>query len=872
MIGMAAYVSADPVFPFESESMRKPTIKTSGNVLIKNARLLTVTKGTIEKGDILIMNGKIAAVGPNLTAPAGVTIVDGTNKVVTPGIVDGHMHRGIQATNEGTDSITCETRIRDVLDSGSKGLWQALAGGETTGMILHGSANCIGGESVVAKLKYGRPVDELPVPYAPRMVKFALGENVTRSGSATSTRFPKTRMGQAAVYRRAFTEAKQYMATWDAWEKSDKKGTPPRKDLRLETLSDILRQKVWVQCHSYRADEMLMMARLSQEFGFKIGALQHALEAYKIAPELAKAGVGVSMFVDDWSFKIEGYDAIPYNAMICSKAGVNVSINTDGTSGVPSLAIDAAKVMRYGGLTEDQALEMLTINPAKELGIDAHVGSLEVGKDGDVVVWDGHPLSVYAHPSLTLIEGEVYFQRRDAFGLDTVSTWKTKLDGNAHRAPMKIREATTYAITGATVYPVSSAPIENGTVVMRDGKILAVGKNVSIPNNAVRINGHRLRVYPGFIDAGSSIGLSEVSPIGQMNDDSELGTFQPDLVSRVSVQVQSEHFPVARMGGVLTSMTRPNGGTISGQASVIHNFGYTTEQMDLSSSMLAVNFPGSGGGFAFGQVDACDDTRTGFEGEEMGGGGVQGFGGGGGGGATESDLADYFQRASDYATKRATDPTTKIDLGMEAMIPYLQGKKPVLLRVRNAESIRSAVAFGDKFHLKVILAGAPDAWKEADLLKSKKIPVIIEAAGKSTLASNIPANEWDPYDTTFALPALLAKSGVQFCFQSNDNSQAFNLPVHVGESCAYGFKPEDALRALTLSAAEILGVSDQIGSLDAGKRGDVVIADGDPFELTTNIVAVFVNGRPVPLESKFTRLRDQYLKRLSKFEMGQSGG
>lgn len=861
-IGVAVY--ADSTLPYETEAMRKPTVQTMGNILIKNARILTVTKGVIERGDLLITGGKIAKIGQNLTAPSGTTIIDASGKVVTPGIVDGHMHRGIQATNEGTDSITAECRILDVLDPSSKSIWQALAGGETTGMLLHGSANCIGGQSVVVKLKYGALPSEIPIPDAPRMIKFALGENVTRSGSTTTTRFPRTRMGQQAVYRRAFTEAREYMKQWDAYEKGDKKGPAPRKDLRLDALADILRGKIWVQCHCYRADELLMMVHLSQEFGFKIGALQHALESYKIAPELAKAGIGVSIFVDDWSFKIEGYDAIPYAAMINTKAGVNVSINTDGVSGLPSLAIDAAKVMRYGGLSEDQALAMLTINPAKELGVDHRVGSLEVGKDGDVVIWDGHPLSVYSRVNTTIIEGQPYFQRRDAFGVNPVSTLKTTLDRNAHRQPLSIREGNTYAITGATVYPVSGPKIEGGTVILKDGKIVEVGKSATVPSGAIRVNGRGLSVFPGFIDAGNSIGLSEVEPIGQMNDNSEMGSYQPDLIARVAVQCQSEHLPVARMGGVLTSLTRPTGGSISGQASVIHNCGCTTDEIDLGQSMLAVTMPGGGGFGGFAElVEGCDDLRTGYENqEEFMGGAVQGGRFNGGGGGSLDDLDDYFNRASEYANKRATDPNTPVNVSLEAMIPYVQGKAPVLLRVRNAASIRSAVEFGEKHGLKIVLSGAPDAWKEADLLRSKNIPVIIEAAGKSTLSANSPANEYDPYDTTFALPYLLSKAGVRYCFQSNDNSQAFNLPVHVGESCAYGLKWDDALRALTLSAAEILGVSKEVGSLEPGKRGDLVITDGDPFELTSNVVAVFVNGKPQPVESKFTRLRDQYLKRI----------
>lgn len=528
--------------PFETEAHRKPSFQTGGNVLIKGGRILTVTKGTIESGDILVRNGKIVQIAPSINAPNGFKVIDAKGKVVMPGIVDAHIHRGILSTNEGSDSIVAEVRMGDVLQPSAKAVWQALAGGETSGLALHGSANAVGGQSQVVKLKYRRPIEEFIVADAPRMVKFALGENVTRSGSTTSQRFPRTRMGVQALYRRAFTAAKEYNATWDAWEKGGKKAPAPRRDLRLEALGDILKRKIWVQCHSYRADEMLMMVRLSQEFGFKIGAMQHALEAYKIAPELAKAGVGVSMFVDNWSFKIEGYDSIPFNAAICQAAGVLVSINTDGLSGLPSLAMDAAKVMRYGGMSEEQALSTITINPAKELGIDHRVGSLEVGKDGDITIWEGHPLSVYSRCKMSIIEGEVYFERRDAHSVDSTSVLKNKLDTNKKTAMLPVTDGMQrYAIVGATIHPVSGPVIEEGTVLLEDGKIKAVGKQVPIPRDALTkvIDGKGLHVYPGFIDAGTSMGLQEISGIGQMVDTSELGAYQPDLIAATAMQPQS---------------------------------------------------------------------------------------------------------------------------------------------------------------------------------------------------------------------------------------------------------------------------------------------------------------------------------------------
>src|ERR1044072_5055627 len=342
-------------------------------------------------------------------------------------------------------------------------------------------------------------------------------------------------MGVQATYRRAFTQARDYMKKWDAYEtakKSDPNAKAPQRDLRLEALADILRGKIWVQCHSYRADEILMMVRLSQEFGFKIGAMQHALESYKVAPELAKAGIGASIFADSWGFKLEGYDAIPYAASILWKAGVNVSVNTDGTGGTTAINLDAAKAMRFGGLTEDQALRLITINPAKQLGVDKHVGSLEVGKDGDVVIWDGHPLSVYSKVDTTIIDGKVYFQRHDLHGVDGASTIKNSLDTFKYIAnPEMPKIGSSYAIIGATIYPVSGPVIENGTVIRQNGKITAVGKQVAVPPSAIKIDAKGMNVYPGYIDAGSTLGLVEFGQVGQADDSREFGTMEPDLVA-----------------------------------------------------------------------------------------------------------------------------------------------------------------------------------------------------------------------------------------------------------------------------------------------------------------------------------------------------
>jgi imidazolonepropionase-like amidohydrolase len=894
---VCSQLGAQTSFPFETESHRKPKTVTNRNCLIRAGRILTAAKGTIENADILVENGKIVKIGKNLTAPAGYAVIDARDKVVAPGIVDGHSHRASDGTNEGAESITNEVRIRDVLNLTSLNAWQALASGHTTALILHGSANPVGGESVVIKYKFGRPNASAPIPDAPRMVKFALGENVTQKNSDNSTRFPKTRMGVEAVYRRGFTEARAYAQKWADF-RAGKAAKAPRYDLRLQTLADILSKKVWVQCHSYRSDEMLMMARLSKEFGFKLGALQHGLEAYKIAPELAELGISISIFVDSWSFKQEGYDGIPWNAWLCNKAGVNVSINTDGVSGTTALNIDAAKTMRFGGMNEQEALQTITLNTAKLLGVDHRVGSIEIGKDADLGIWDGHPLSVYAKCAMTMIEGEVFFERRDAFGVDKGGQKKMVLEPIRNRTEAKLpNKAKNYAIVGATIHPVSGPVIEGGSVVIVDGKIAQVGKNVSIPGGTATVNGRGLHVYPGFIEGYTSMGLQEISAVQQMVDNAEAGVNQPDLDATSALWVESTHYATARYNGITNAFVAPSGGSVPGQGALINTDGYTTEQLGfLRKAGLVVNV--SGGGAPSFELDLCCDQVDASI--LLGAGGAVGghkhseamFGGYriGDDHLTTDQLDEYynllggyrpaqadqalptgdpgvnrlFDRATEYMRDRKVDPNTPIDLALEAMVPYLKREKIVVLNARRSNQIRAAVGFAQKYKLRAVIAGANEAWREIPLLKSSGIPVLLNPAGKSLLSANGTDNPWDPYDTAYVAPGLLAKAGVKFGFMSGGGAEVMNLGVRVGQSCAYGLSVEDAVKALTIWPAEAFGVGDQLGSLEPGKVANLFVSDGDPFELTTTIRHVFIQGQPSPMVSKHTMLRDRYLARIGK--------
>lgn len=377
-------------------------------VLIKNATVLTAAKGTLEGTDILIQGGKIAKIGKGLKSTG--TVIDATGKFVTPGIIDAHSHTMLDAINEFSYSVTSMTRTRDMLNPTDIAIYRALAGGVTAANLLHGSANSIGGQNTMVKFKWGKPADEFVIADALPGIKFAMGENPKRQNNQGPARYPRTRMGVIETMRDAFVRARDYKQSWDDY-KAGKTKIPPRRNLELEPLVEVLEGKRLVHCHGYRSDEHLNLLRLAEEFGFRIATLQHGLEAYKIAPEIAKHGAGVSIFTDSWSYKLEAYDAIPYNAYILWKNGVVVSINSDSDERMRRLNLDAAKVMKYGGVPEEEALKMITLNPAKQFRIDKRTGSLEVGKDADIVIWSAHPFSSYSQVLTTMIEGEVYFDR-----------------------------------------------------------------------------------------------------------------------------------------------------------------------------------------------------------------------------------------------------------------------------------------------------------------------------------------------------------------------------------------------------------------------------------------------------------------------------
>ncbi len=402
-----------------------PAAAADKPLLLKNGNILPVSGDTILGGDVLIQAGKIAAVGKNLAAPAGAETIDLQGQWIMPGIIDSHSHIAIEGdVNEMGDLITPEVDIKDVINPEDIMIWYALTGGVTSIHTMHGSANPIGGRGVVLKLRWGVKGEDMIFAGAPLTVKWALGENPKQSNmqGMGRARYPQSRMGVEASIRNEFELAKDYMRRWDEYNtrvkelgKSKKPAAPlplpPKKDYRLEVVADVLRGKYLIRCHAYQAEEMLSIMRLCKEYGVKLACFEHGLEGYRITNELVSYGVAVSTFADSWGYKWEAFQTMPHAAALMSKRGVLVALNSDDAERMRRLFNDAAKTVRFGGLSELEALKTITVNAARILGVDKWVGTIEVGKDADLAVFSRHPLDPYTICEKTLVDGKVYFDR-----------------------------------------------------------------------------------------------------------------------------------------------------------------------------------------------------------------------------------------------------------------------------------------------------------------------------------------------------------------------------------------------------------------------------------------------------------------------------
>lgn len=857
-----------------------PQPRSTPVVLVRNATVWTQgPAGVLEAADVLVRDGKIAAIGKSLAVPPGAFVVDAAGRHVTPGLIDAHSHTAIRGgVNEGSNTVTAEVRIADVVDPDDPNVYRALAGGVTTSNLLHGSANAIGGQNAVVKMKWRSTPEAMLVPGAPPGIKFALGENPKRSNfraPGVSPRYPATRMGVMESIRERFVAARDYAArraAWDALSAADRAGrVPPRRDLQLEAIAEILEGERLVHSHAYRQDEMLALLRLAESLSVKIATFQHVLEGYKIADELAAHGAGASTFSDWWAFKLEAYDAIPYNGALMRDRGVLVSFNSDSSELARRMNLEAAKAVKYGAVPEADALAFVTLNPARQLGIDRRVGSLEVGKDADLVLWSGHPLSVYALADQTWVDGRLEFDReadrasRDAVEAERAAALKKAL-GRQPTAPSiavpsgaqpgpsappawKDRLASrggAVSIVGATVHPVSGPAIENGTVSFREGRIVEIGAGLAPLPGATVVDGRGRHLYPGLLDAISTLGRVEISSVPGSVDVGEIGDLNPEVATAIAVNPDSELLGVARANGITHAHGVPEGGIVSGTSAWLRLDGWTWEDLEASGPVaMHVNWPS----FAVRRGPGApseDDQRRERE-QRLG--------------ALRRLLEDTraYRRAKDAASGGAR---VGVDPKLEAMLPVVDGALPVVVRASDARQIRSALDWAAKERIRVILAcpAAGDAWRMADVLAAREVPVILEGV------LQLPAREDDPYDASYAAAAKLRRAGVTIAISSGgDGSGAWtarNLPYQAAMAAAHGLGKDDALRAITLDAARILGVGAALGSIEVGKSASLILTDGDPLEIRTRVAAAWIDGRPVALEdNRHDRLYRKYASR-----------
>jgi imidazolonepropionase-like amidohydrolase len=840
-----------PAFSCETKADRKPAVQTGGSLLIKHANLLTITGGDLMETDLLIEDGRITAIGGDLTAPPGMKTADLRDYFVMPGMIDPHSHMCSEGgLNEFSLSVTPEVRVRDVVDNTDVAAFRALAGGTTTIHTMHGSANTIGGQNVVLHLKYGRAAAEWRFAEAPQTVKFALGENVKQSNfRQRGNRFPGTRMGVEAVMRRSFDAARQYESDWHTYRNDKSAGEDPRplrRDLRLEALAAIQEGKIWVHCHCYRADEILRLLNVAETYGFRIAVLQHILEGYRVIPEMLRHGCAASTFSDWWAYKLEAFHAIPHNVARMFQRGVVATINSDSPELVRHLNLEAAKSLRFGGLAPNDALRLATLNGAIQLGIDKYVGSIEVGKLADLAVFDGHPMDTLSRCVLTLIEGEIYFQD-PSLDLDAPPTPLTGKTFMPQRASLDVAGSPdgVYWIVGGTIHPVSGPPIEDGLLVISQGRISHVGPRPqeSPPPGAKVVDAHGLNVYPGLINGGTPLGLIEIDSVAGSDDQRELASFQPDLLAVSAYNPFSAEVEVARSEGVTTSLIPADGGVVQGRAGFVRLDGWSMPEARIEAAAgLFVSLPSLPVRFSPRMTEKMKEDRRKEYNELM------------------PKVEAFFRKARHYADVSAlaaqdAELKPEFDRELEAMIPAMRGEMSVFFRAGSHKQIIEALRFAERYGLRPVVFGGHEAWKLADKLAEQKVDVVI------VRSMAYPSGEFEPWDSVYRNAARLHQAGVRFCFAAGEPSLVKQLGIEAGMAAAFGLGEADAVRAITLDAAMILGVGDRLGSLEPGKIADVILTTDSPLQASNAVVAEFIQGRPIDLSNKHTRLDAKFLSR-----------
>jgi imidazolonepropionase-like amidohydrolase len=799
--------------------------------LIKAKKIYPVSQAAIENGMILIEKGKIVQVGKNIAAPKGTPILE--VEVVIPGLIDAHTHVGVYSLpnvdensdgNEMTNPITPQVRALDSFNFDDPAIKAGLAGGVTTVISRPGSGNVIGGTSVAVKLKNASP-QEMVLKEVCDLKMAIEGNPVGVYGS--KNQMPGTLMSVYFLARKAFIEAREYIKSWETYEKDKKDGkdvSPPKRDLGKEALALALRREIPVHIHCATASEIVSSIRLADEFNLKL-SLGHCYWAYLIVDELAKRkdvhyNIGPPMFFnyfeDPLTFK--------NNPAILSEAGLKVSLQTDALGGAQqNLRHLALLCVRYG-MKEDEALKSVTLNAAESVGLEARVGSIAPGKDGDLVCLDGEPFDLLTSVRQVIIDGRVEFQsdaaKRPVLG-EPAPAAKTRIV-----LPDGLEQASVLAIKAGTVFPVSGPAFTNGIILIENGKIKSIGRDVTVPAGVPVIDAREFTVMPGLISARSYVGItSNWRDQSSVNEPSK--SVVPELEVKHAVEPQAPLFTFARELGITSVMVTPGDRNVmGGQGVVLKTEGSVVDKMIIKDRAVTV----FGVGASAKRQNQMPSTRMGIA----------------------ALMRETLVKAQEYGTtlekyekdKKGKEPQR--DLSLEALLPVLRGEMPVLIHCERKDDILTALRLADEFKLKVVLDGATDAYKVVDELKKRGIAVVLEDIFRG--AGNI---EDRGFSTQNA--ALLAKAGIPIAFRPSEGSWYVPGAGEAGgdllEIAAFAFKnglPEaEALRAVTINAARIVGMETRIGSLEPGKDADLLILRGHPFETGSVPEAVFINGKTV---------------------------
>ena len=896
-----------PPLPWMETEGTLPPLDTPLVALV-GGTVMTATGQVITDGVVVIDDGLIRAVGSRSATPIpeGARVIDTTGRFVTPGVIDVHSHMGVYPVpsvgahedgNEMTGPTTPQVRAADSFWPQDPALGRAVAAGVTTIQVLPGSANLIGGAGETIHMHPGRSVSEMLFLGAPETMKMACGENPKRV-YGEQHQFPATRMGNVAGYRAAFQEAIEYGRTWEAWqhehqswqrdqreaddtsgdeaastndeddeseEHDDTPPDPPTRNFGHELVLGAIEGRVLVQMHCYRADEMARMIEVGNEMGFRVRSFHHAVEAYKIRDLLHDADISISTWTDWWGFKLEAFDAIPENLGLLTQANVRGVLHSDSAMLVQRLNQEVGKAQaaargRGIDISDDQALRWITANAAWTLGIEERVGTLEVGRVADVVVWSGHPFSVYTHADLVFVDGLLEHERSvDPVGRRT--DFELGLDveprvTGAPRAATPTRPAPRAAVqrpsTGGETFAIANvrvltgelgdrAVIERATVFVSGERITRI--EATAPTTGTFVDGTGLVLTPGFIALDTHLGLAEIDLEASTRDtghEEDADAIRAAFTAGDGYNPLSTLIPVARMGGVVAALSTPDGGLVSGTSSFVDLAGRDRTAIRDLDTALHIDLTEGGVGAAHGARSAAiQRLRELFD---------------------DARLFSRQRAAFDRAAMRETG-VSRLDL--ERVVLALDGTLPVFVRVSRAADILGALALADEYDLTLVLSGVEEGWMVADAIAAASVPVIVQPLADlpSTFAT---------LHTRYDNASLLTAAGVRVAIYEPGAWDVRNLRQEAGNAVAWGMPADAALAAITRVPAEIAGQGADYGVIAPGRLASMVLWSGDPFETTTLPVHVYIRGRELPLRSRQTELFDRY-RDLSQVRRGTRG-